>query len=118
MGLDIDKLTNFAYVFYIIVGYFVKYLILYYIVWVMIWLLREMYKYGCSAAMKIYDFFMILIKPPKMKIFGFKFTNYFAIIDAFLSLIIGCVYLCIAIAFLLLVAVVSIPFNFLFGFEL
>ena len=118
MGLDVDKLTNAAYVFYIIVGYFVKYFILFYIGYAMFWLLGELYKYTCSAFIKIYDFFMILIKPPTLKIFGLKFTNYFAIIDAFLSLLIGCLYLCIALAFLFAIAVVSVPFNFLFGVEL
>ena len=118
MGLNVDKLTNSAYVFYIVVGYLVKYFLLYYIAYVLIYLLIEVYKYICSAFMKIYDFFMLIIKPPKMSIFGLKFTNYFAVIDGFLTLLIGLIYLIIAAAFLLVTAVVTVPFNFLFAFEL
>ena len=118
MGLDVDNLTNSVYVIYIIVGYFLKYYVLFYIGYVMIFLLMETFKYTCSAFVKIADFFKILMKPPKLKIFGLKFTNYFAIIDAFLSLFIGILYFIIAVAFVLATAVVSVPFNFLFSFEL
>lgn len=118
MGLDVDNLTNSVYVIYIIVGYFIKYYILFYIGYVMIYLLLETYKYMCSAFVKVADFFKILISPPKLKIFGLKFTNYFAIIDAFLSLLIGVLYFVIGVAFFLMTAVVSVPFNFLFAFEL
>ena len=76
------------------------------------------FKYMCKAFVKITDFFKTLMKPPKLKIFGLKFTNYFAIIDAFLSLLIGILYFIIAVAFVLATAVVSVPFNFLFAFEL
>lgn len=78
----------------------------------------ETYKYMCSAFKKVADFFKILIKPPKLKIFGLKFTNYFAIIDAFLSLLIGILYFIVGAAFFLITAVVSVPFNFLFAFQL
>lgn len=118
MGLDADSLTNSVYVIYIIVGYFIKYYILFYIGYVMIYLLMETYKYMCSAFVKIADFFKILIKPPKLKIFGLRFTNYFSIIDAFLSLLIGILYFIIGVAFVLIAAVVSVPFNFLFAFQL
>lgn len=118
MGLDVDNLTNSVYVIYIIVGYFIKYYILFYIGYVMFYLLMETYKYMCSAFVKIADFFRILIKPPKLKIFGLRFTNYFAIIDAFLSLLIGILYFIVGVAFVLITAVVSVPFNFLFAFQL
>ena len=118
MGLDVDNLTNSVYVIYIIVGYFLKYYILFYIGYIMIYLLMETYKYMCSAFVKIAEFFKILIKPPKLKIFGLKFTNYFAIIDAFLSLLIGILYFIVGVAFVLITAVVSVPFNFLFAFQL
>ena len=78
----------------------------------------ETFKFMCSAFVKIADFFKILMKPPQLKIFGLKITNYFAIIDAFLSLLIGILYFVIAVAFVLATAVVSVPFNFLFAFEL
>lgn len=118
MGLDVDNLTNSVYVIYIIVGYFLKYYVLFYIGYVMIFLLMETFKFMCSAFVKIADFFKILMKPPQLKIFGLKITNYFAIIDAFLSLLIGILYFVIAVAFVLATAVVSVPFNFLFAFEL
>ena len=118
MGLDVDSLTNSVYVIYIIVGYFIKYYILFYIGYAMVFFLMETYKYICSAFIKIAEFFKILIKPPKLKIFGLKFTNYFAIIDAFLSLLIGILYLIIGIAFILITAFVSVPFNLLFSIQL
>ena len=118
MGLDVDNLSNSVYVIYIIVGYFLKYYVLFYIAYVMIYFLMNTYKYMCSAFVKVSEFFKILIKPPKLKIFGLKFTNYFSIIDAFLSLLIGMLYFVIGVAFVLMTAVVSIPFNFLFAFKL
>lgn len=118
MGLDVDSLTNSVYVIYIIVGYFVKYYVLFYIAYVMFFLLGETYKYICSAFVKIAYFFKTLISPPLLKIFGMRITNYFAIIDAFLSLLIGILYFIIGVAFVLATAVVSVPFNFLFAFQL
>jgi hypothetical protein len=118
MGLDVDNLTNSAYVIYIVVGYFLKYYILFYIAYVMIFMLMETYKYMCSAFVKIAGFFKILTNPPKLNIFGLKFTNYFSIIDAFLSLLIGILYFIIAVAFILITAVVSVPFNFLIAFQI
>lgn len=118
MGLNVDSLTNSVYVIYIIVGYFLKYYILFYIGYAMIFLLYQTYLFLCSAFVKFVEFFKILLKPPNLKIFGLKFTNYFAIINAFLSLLIGVIYFIIAIAIIFAVAVVSVPFNFLFAFEL
>lgn len=118
MGLNIDVLTNSVYVIYIVVGYFVKYYILFYIAYVMFYLLTETYKYMCKAFVKVTDFFKILIKPPNMKIFGLKFTNYFAIIDAFLVLLIGILYFIIGVAFVFATAVTSVPFNMLLTFQL
>ena len=82
MGLDVDNLTNSVYVIYIIVGYFIKYCIVLH-GYVMIYLLLETYKYMCSAFVKVADFFKILISPPKLKIFGLKFTNYFPLLMRF-----------------------------------
>lgn len=118
MGLNVDSLTNSVYVIYIIVGYFLKYYVLFYIGYVVIYLLMESYKYICSALVKIGEFFKILINPPKLKVFGLRFTNYFSIIDAFLTLLIGILYLIIGVACVLATAVVSVPFNFLVAFEL
>ena len=118
MGLNVDSLTNSVYVIYIIVGYFLKFYVLFYIGYVMIYLLMETYKYMCSAFVKIAYFFKILVSPPMLKIFELKFTNYFSIVDAFLSLLIGMLYFIIGVAFVVITAVVSVPFNFLFAFQL
>lgn len=118
MALNVDNFTNSMYVFYIIIGYFLKYYLLFYIGYSMIYLLTETYKYFCMAFVRVMKFFKILIKPPNLKIFGLKFTNYFSIIDAFLSLLIGILYFVIGIAFVIMTAVISLPFNFLFAFEL
>ncbi len=118
MALDFDSLSNSVYVIYIILGYFIKYYIIFYIGHVMIYLLMETYKYICSSFVKIAGFFKILLNPPKLKIFGLTITNYFAIIDAFLSLFIGTLYFIIGVAIVLITAVVSIPFNFLIGYQL
>jgi hypothetical protein len=72
----------------------------------------------CNAFVKIAGFFKILINPPELNIFGLKITNYFAIIDAFLSLLIGILYFIIGVAFILITAVVSVPFNFLIAFQI
>ena len=114
----VDTLTNSVYVVYIIVGYFVKYYILFYIGYTMIYLLSQCYKYLCISITKVADFFKILINPPKMNLFGLKFTNYFSIIDAFLSLLIGILYFIISVAIMIATAIVSVPFNFLFAVEL
>ena len=118
MGLNVDSLTNSAYIIYIIVGYFIKYYMLFYIGYVIIYLLMETYKFMCKAFVKVAYFFKILIKPPKLKIFGLRFTDFFSIIDAFLSLLIGILYFIIGVACVLATAVVSIPFNFLVAFQL
>ena len=118
MGLNVDTLTNSVYVIYIIVGYFLKYYILFYIGYAMIYLLYQTYIFLCSALVRVIDFFKILINLPTMKILGFKLTNYFAIIDAFLSLLIGILYFIIAVGCIFATAIVSVPFNFLFAFEL
>ena len=118
MGLNVDSLTNSVYVIYIVVGYFLKFYVLFYIGYVMIYLLMETYKYMCSAFVKISYFFKILISPPMLEIFCLRFTNYFSIIDAFLSLLIGMLYFIIGVAFVVITAVVSVPFNFLFAFQL
>ena len=118
MGLNVDSLTNSVYVIYIVVGYFLKYYILFYIAYVMFYLLMETYKYMCNAFVKVVEFFKILIKPPNLKILGLKFTNYCAIIDGFLSLLIGILYFIIGVAFLFATAVVAIPFNMLLTFQL
>lgn len=118
MGLNVDTLTNSVYVVYIIVGYFLKFYILFYIAYVIGYLLMETYRYMCNAFMKVVQFFKILIKPPNLKIFGLKFTNYFAIIDAFLNLLIGVLYFIIGVAFLFATAIVSIPLNLLISFQL
>lgn len=117
MALNVDSLTNSAYVVYIIVGYFVKYYILFYIAYVIGYFLTETYRYMCNAFVKISEFFKILVKPPNMKIFGLKFTNYFAIINAFLSLLIGILYFIIGVAFICATAIISIPFNMLLTFQ-
>lgn len=118
MGLNVDSLTNYVYVIYIIVGYFLKFYVLFYIGYVMIYLLMETYKYMYSAFVKIAYFFKTIVSPPMLKIFGLRFTNYFSIIDAFLSLLIGMLYFIIGVAFVVITAVVSVPFNFLFAFQL
>ncbi len=118
MGLNVDTLTNSVYVIYIVVGYFLKFYILFYIAYVMGFLLMETYRYMCNAYMKVVDFFKVLIKPPNLKIFGLKFTNYFAIIDAFLSLLIGVLYFVIGVAFFFATVIASIPFNLLITIQL
>lgn len=118
MGLNIDSLKNFIYVVRIFVGYFLKYYILFYIGYAMVYLLMETYKYMCKAFMKVVEFFKILIKPPNLKIFGLKITNYFAVIDGFMSLLIGVLYFIIGVAFVFATAIVSVPFNKLFALQL
>jgi len=66
-----------------------------------LYLIWFVYLYLCKATPRITHFITTLIKLPKLKIFGFKITNYFSILDAFMVFIIGVLYFLIAIVFLL-----------------
>ncbi len=116
--MEIESLSNSIYVIYIIVGYFLKYYILFYILYIVYFLFLQIYKYLCMAIINIIAFFKILLKPPNLNVLGLEFTNYFAIIDGFLTLVIGIVYLIIAVAFMIVTGIISLPFNYLFALEL
>uniref|UniRef100_A0AB39J6D3 YggT family protein n=1 Tax=Florenciella sp. virus SA2 TaxID=3240092 RepID=A0AB39J6D3_9VIRU len=116
--METESLSNSIYVIYIIVGYFFKYYILFYILYIVYFLFLQIYKYLCMATINIIEFFKILLKPPSLNVLGLEFTNYFAIIDGFLTLVIGIVYLIIAVAFMVITGLISLPFNYLFALEL
>lgn len=75
---------------------------------IMFYLFSFVYLYVCKALTKMLGFLKTLMKLPKFKIFGLKITNYFAIIDSFIGLLIGVLYLIVALGFMLATIFVSI----------
>lgn len=75
---------------------------------IIFYLLSFVYLYICKALTKMLGFLKTLMKLPKFKIFGIKITNYFAIIDSFIGLLIGVLYMIVALGFILATIFVSI----------
>lgn len=88
--------------------FFCKFIGLLAIVPILFYLLSKAYLFCCKGIVRIGNFFMVLIKSPKMKLFGIKFTDYFAIIDAFMNLFIGILYLIIGLVFVVLMVFMNI----------
>lgn len=113
-----SELYRVSVLVYIAVVFFLKYSVLFGILQMMVFTIIQVYSFSCKSFMAISKFFSVLLKPPKLRLFGMKFTNFFSIIDAFLSLLIGVLYAIISIALLVGVALLSIPFNFTLAYEI
>ena len=119
MGINVDILTNSAYVVYVVVGYFVKFYILFYLLYVIGYLMTESYYYLCKSYVKVLKFFDRLVNPDEIDIFGFKFMDFFKVVASFIKhFIVGIIYFFIGLAILFACVLVSIPFNLIVSFQL
>tara|TARA_Y100000992_G_C21244977_1_gene482783 strand:+ start:430 stop:888 length:459 start_codon:yes stop_codon:yes gene_type:complete len=112
VGLVFSAAVIFYFVkypaFLTIAKFFCKFIGLLTIVPIIFYLLSKAYFFSCKGIVRIGNFFMVLIKSPKMKLFGIKFTDYFAIIDAFINLFIGILYLIVGVVFVAMMIFMNI----------
>ena len=105
---DERTLGDYITISWTIIKYLTKFIGLTIIFPILIYIMSYAYLYFCKGFTKILAFFMILLKLPTLKIFGAKITNYFAIFDAFIELVIGTIYCLIGLVFILIMILVSI----------
>ena len=107
-------LSSFWLVIYIILKYPIKYFILIMLFYMMIELLKQTYYFTCLSVNMIVEAFKIILEPGELDLIIFKIPDLFQLFMALKDLVVGIIYLSIALVFFLLLGLVSLPFNMLF----
>ena len=80
----------------------------------MIFLIKKVSYFTCLAANLMISAFKIILEPGELDLIIFKIPDLFQLFMAFKDLIIGFIYLSIALLFFILLGLVTLPFNMIF----
>ncbi len=107
-------LSSIWLILYILLKYPIKYTVLLVLFSIMIFLIKSIIHYSCLGINLIISAFKIILKPGDLDLIIFKVPDLFQLFLAFKDLVIGFIYLTMALVFFILLGLVTLPFNMIF----